>query len=342
MREVSESASTCVTGTRTMFDIPAKPTQSRIPVPWCRRLVIRMSRVCRPQMPGVAFHITARTQGREPWFEEPLRPIIERHVVEGVTSTDAQFLAYVIMPNHFHIVLRQGTRTLGWIMQPIMRRIALLVQRRYRIEGHVFERRFRSVECRDADHLRRAIVYTHLNPERAGLESESYRWSSAVLYEADRDENCAVAVTSALRLFAGAPDDAEMQLRACYARYMKWRRTKDAFDNVGDLCSEAEPICAAGDAHFIKSFCALPATNGRPSLDLRDKAIELLRQIAPDQKVDVFRVSRLPSTLSARRRELIAALVQARYPGHAIANFLRISDTAVSRIATAMRYSASK
>jgi hypothetical protein len=223
-----------------------------------------------------------------------------------------------------------------------MRRIALVVQRRFKIEGHVFERRFRSIECRDADHLRRAIVYTHLNPERAGLESESYRWSSAMLYEGTSDEHCAVAVASALRLFSGAPDATEMQLRACYARYMKWRRTKDATDKVGGICSEAEPTCAVGDAHFMESFCALPAANGRSSADLRDKAIELLRQIAPHQNVDILRRPRLPASFGAQRRELIAGLLQAGYAGHAIANFLRISDSAVSRIATVLRYSSLK
>ncbi len=299
-----------------------------------------MSRVNRPQMPGVAFHITARTQGREFWFDEVLRPHVERHVVEGVTSSDARLLAYVVMPNHFHIVLRQGTRPLGWIMQPVMRRIALAVQRRFGVEGHVFERRFRSLECRDADHLRRAIIYTHLNPARAGLDPESYRWSSAVLYEREvsNQEICDVAVTFALRLFADAPSDSELQLRACYVRYLAWRRNKDSHDLAGTVCPAKEPRMIAGNAHFMASFCAIPANIGRPVADLRDKANELMIRISDGISIDALRRPTLPRALCAVRRQLIAALLELRYPGRDIANFLRVSDSSVSRISTWMRY----
>ncbi len=297
-----------------------------------------MSRVKRPQLPGAAFHLTARTQGKQPWFEENLRTTIERHIVEGVTSSDARLLAYIVMPNHFHIVLRQGMRPLGWVMQPIMRRIALAVQRRYQLQGHVFERRYRSITCGDADYLRRAIVYTHLNAKRAGL-SDAYRWSSAALYEQKApNDTCDVAVTFALRLFADAPDDSELQLRAAYARYVAWRSARDEAKSAGAAHNELEPICAAGNAHFMKSFCAIPALNAAPTADLRDKARDLLLGIDGDVAIHELRSSRLTHEKSRIRRELIAALLQHRYPTGKIANFLRVSDSTVSRVATGMRY----
>src|SRR5690606_28499612 len=92
----------------------------------------------------------------------------------------AELFAYVIMPNHLHLVLRQGEEPLWRFMQPYLRRIAIQVQRTHEREGRVFERRYRDRYCADADHLRTAILYTHLNPIRAGLCSDprEYPWSS--------------------------------------------------------------------------------------------------------------------------------------------------------------------
>src|SRR5688500_9811985 len=127
-----------------------------------------MSRTTRAHMPGMAFHLTARINRKDPLFLG-VEAAAEKIIVEGVSSSDALLLADVVMPNHFHIILRQGQRSLGWIMQPLMRRLDLLVQRSMEIEGHVFERRFRSLTFDDAPHLRRSIIYSDLNPHRAGL-----------------------------------------------------------------------------------------------------------------------------------------------------------------------------
>jgi REP element-mobilizing transposase RayT len=299
-----------------------------------------MSRVHRPQMPGVAFHVTARTQGRHPYFDERLRDDVAQYIRDGLASSDAHLLAHAVMPNHFHIVLRQGTRPLGWIMQPIMRRTSLLMQRAHGLKGHTFERRFRSHACSNADHLRRAITYTHLNPIRAGLCKHTYAWSSARLFERNSHPgDCAVAVTFALRLFALGARDTEEEMRDNYARFVVWRVLKDEHDAAGTICSAPEPQFAAGDAYFARTFCALPRPDGVIRRDLRDSAIDLLRRSSVDVSLDELRVQRLPRSLTNLRRKLIAGLLELRHPGRDIANFFRISDTAVSRIAIEIRYS---
>lgn len=169
-------------------------------------------------MPGIAFHITARTQGKEPWFRDALRSRIEHILVEGVATSDAIRLSHTVMPNHFHLVIRQSARPLGWIMQPIMRRIAVAVQRTYGVEGHVFERSYRSLACESADHLRRAVAYTHLNPQRAGLcrSPEEYAWSSHVRFLVDDDGHRGKSIGDFLRL-----SDSKISQIAIKMRYEK-------------------------------------------------------------------------------------------------------------------------
>ena len=128
-----------------------------------------MGRRKRPYHPGTIFHLTSRTHRHEEWFDPGLRTTIVELIHRMVARTDAQLLAYAVMPNHLHIVLRQGRMELAQVMQPLMRRVALQVQRQHGFEGSVVERRFRDTACTTPDHVRMAIVYTHLNPWRAGL-----------------------------------------------------------------------------------------------------------------------------------------------------------------------------
>ena len=146
-----------------------------------------MSRARRQQQPGCVFHVTARTQGRARWFTAAIRSRIAEMIASGVSSAGASLLAFAVMPNHLHIVLAQGRATLGWTMQPILRRVALLVQRTHRLSGHIFERSYASKPCLDADYARTVILYTHFNPVKAGLCSspEEYAWTSHVPYCSD-------------------------------------------------------------------------------------------------------------------------------------------------------------
>ena len=138
-----------------------------------------MGRRLRPHLPGATFHLTSRLHAGLPRFTPGMRTRAVGILREEVDRSDIDMLAYVIMPNHFHLVLRQGEAPLHRFMQPWLTRIALLVQRTWGCVGHVFERRYRDSVC-DLDHLRHAIDYTHRNPVRAGLcrLPDRYAWSS--------------------------------------------------------------------------------------------------------------------------------------------------------------------
>lgn len=305
------------------------------------RFLVVMSRTIRPQMPGIAFHITARTQGREPWFREALLSHVEHLLVEGVATSDAMRLSHAVMPNHFHLVIRQSSRPLGWIMQPIMRRIAIAVQNKYGVEGHVFERSYRTRACENVDHLRRAVVYTHLNAPRAHLcrRPEEYAWSSHTRFLIDDGGGgCGIEVLHTLKLFGHRANASRTELRANYLRYVQWRIEKDEHDEAGIPFATPEPEMAAGDRHFTDSFCALPPQTRPPLRDLRDKALDLLEQIDDNSCIEDLRRRHLPRSLSEIRDQLIAGLLQAGYRGKSIADFLRLSDSKVSQIAIKMRY----
>lgn len=300
-----------------------------------------MSRVHRPQIPGVAFHITARTQGEEPWFIPELRQPVDEIVTDVLRSSDVWCLARSIMPNHFHLVIRQGMRPLHQTMQPIMRRIALLIQRSRGKKGHVFERRFRSHACENADHLRRAVCYTHNNPIRAKLCSDPCDWAwsthAELLTEGDLGAT-GLRIIQTLQLFADAPGETPADWRENYLRYMRWRIEKDRCLLAGITFDAPEPTCQAGDRHYMDAFCALPPLSRKPQRDLRDQALVLLSLFDPECDIDTLRGRRLDRYRTSVRRQLVAALLQADYQGSRIANYLCISDTTVSEICSQLRY----
>jgi REP element-mobilizing transposase RayT len=300
-----------------------------------------MSRKHREYVPGAVFHVAARTQGRAPWFTEPLRPIIRRIIFDVFDTSDARLLAFAVMRNHFHIILVQGRSTLGTTMQLMQRRIALLAQNAHDLKGHVFERRFRSRLCGNPRYVRRAIIYAHLNPIRRKLHLDlctSAHCSHGIYLQNHTDAIAAVDSILALRLFAYESSDTVDAMRSRYAEYVEWRRCKYLHDDAGLPYDDPEPRFPAGDKYFLSAFQHVPLSESDVArADLRDYAADLLLSISQDFTLDQLRGPFGRRDRILVRNELICALLAARYRSGAIARFFRVSPATVSVIAGAIR-----
>lgn len=317
-----------------------------------------MPRIRRSHLPGAVFHLTARTQGREPWFTEVLRSRITQYLAAAIRVSDTQLLAFAIMPNHLHLVVLQGARPLTYLMQPFLLRTALLVQRSHGINGHVFERRFRDRACFEPDHVRNAVVYTHLNPVRAGLASEpgSYRWTSHALYvdhtAAPRCIAGVLAARSTLSLFCANHDAELAERRRAYSRYVAWRMQCDR-----DAAARASGEATAGRSPppVPVDLMRLPAewhpmVNGHArrgksglvgpspsSLEPEHIVKEVLAERAPHLQLERLRSNSKTRTIVQVRRTAIVRLHAAGFRTGAIARYLRVSDQCVSNVLSADR-----
>lgn len=163
-----------------------------------------MARQLRPYLPGVPFHVTARTQGGQSWFDEAMRGFICECIATVQKRSDAALLAFVVMPNHIHLVLHQGSQPLGRYMQPLLTRIAMAVRKKYDLVGHVFGRRYWSHACVTRDYLETCLSYVHYNPVKSqacALPAE-YEWSSAACYVNGATPPFGIAVQPALHAHA--------------------------------------------------------------------------------------------------------------------------------------------
>lgn len=302
-----------------------------------------MSRTPRPYAPGTVYHVVSRTIRHVRWFGNA-------HVADGIVTilnqsiirSDAQLLAWAIMPTHYHLILWQGTAPLSRLMRRLNQRIALLVQRFYGHEGYVFERRFRHLACRQATHLRNAIVYVHRNPVDAGIcnDAASYRWSSHRSYFPSGAANVDLAVPeiiTPLRLFATGDDASYESLCAGY----------DAYATYLDACKTAlphelpkPPTLEAGDRYWAKAFLDRPARTLNNSMywrpDIADLAKAVIREYAPEFTIEQLVVRRGGRETSMLRHEIIRRAVRIGFRGVDIANYLHISTAAVAKVASAV------
>ena len=88
--------------------------------------------------------------------------------------------AYVVMHNHFHLLVETPLPNLSLGMRQLNGRYAQWFNRRHRRSGHVFGGRFGSIVVADDAHLLKAARYIVLNPIRTRRPQNfvDWRWSS--------------------------------------------------------------------------------------------------------------------------------------------------------------------
>ena len=145
------------------------------------RTVEHVPRVPRPQIPDGNYHVGVRGVRKTPLFhDDPDRHEILGRLGEVVVRYGWQCLAYCLMTNHFHLVVKTVEPTISRGMQWLNSRYCEYFNGRYGIEGHAIERRFWSKVVACEEQLLTVIPYVLLNPVRAGICARpgDWPWSS--------------------------------------------------------------------------------------------------------------------------------------------------------------------
>lgn len=304
-----------------------------------------MGRRRRSYAPDTIFHLVSRLHRREHWLTPPVRSQVVGLIQRYVARTDAQLIAYVVMPNHLHLLVRQGQAELAAVMQPLLRSVAHRVQRHHGIEGTVVERRYRDRACITASHVREAVVYIHLNAWRAGLcrDDLAYPWSSHPAYLADAQPADfgidLLLQRRVMELFAQKDHVSRSDRCRDYLSWVEWRMQRDGeCDSSGTLSVDPllhRPGTQTGDAAWVKNFVQqvpIEVQDERALPDLRDYLLGQLAGRAPDVPLDRLRGSWLSRPLGRLRAQLIRYAADRGYGTVALADFFDVSPAAVSRI----------
>jgi putative transposase len=152
-----------------------------------------MARPLRFQYPGAVYHVMARGDGGKTVFEtDDDRLVFLKRLEETCGRCGWRVHAWVLMGNHFHLLLETPLPNLVTGMKWMLGTFSQGWNRARGRQGHVFQGRYKSVPVNgsDADRYYFRIVadYIHLNPARAGLAGgkagrlSGYRWSSLASY----------------------------------------------------------------------------------------------------------------------------------------------------------------
>lgn len=157
---------------------------------------------------------------REIFFTDADREDLLDRLAQLAPDTGTAILAWSLMPNHFHLLLRSGKDGLSTFMRRLQTGYAGSFNRRHRRAGHLFQNRFKSVLVEEDPYFLELVRYIHLNPVRAGLVQglrglDAFAWSGHAVLMARR-EALWQDVDEVLERF-GAETDAA---RAAYQRFV--------------------------------------------------------------------------------------------------------------------------
>ena len=144
-----------------------------------------MPRAPRLQYKGAFYHVISRGNRRQPIFHQKAdyQRFLDR-LESAVERYHFHLYAYVLMPNHFHLLLEQEDLPLFRLMQVLLTSHARWHNVRYQQTGHLFQGRYRALLCDKDSYLLELTRYIHLNPVRAQIaeKPEAYPWSSYRAY----------------------------------------------------------------------------------------------------------------------------------------------------------------
>jgi REP element-mobilizing transposase RayT len=119
---------------------------------------------------GSLHHLMARgIERRSIFITEPDRLDFLSRLDRLVEADALRVFAFALMPNHFHILARTGSRPISRAMSSLLTGYAVSFNHRHTRVGHLFQNRFKSTLCEEAGYFVELVRYIHLNPIRAGI-----------------------------------------------------------------------------------------------------------------------------------------------------------------------------
>lgn len=150
-----------------------------------------MPRKPRIEYAGAAYHVMCRGDRREKiFFEDEDRRLFLKTLGQVCERSGWWIHAYVLMPNHYHLLLETPEANLVAGMRWFQGTFTSRMNARHRLSGHLFQGRYKAllVDPGQRGYFLQVANYIHLNPVRARLVKpqeeglESFSWSSYPQY----------------------------------------------------------------------------------------------------------------------------------------------------------------
>jgi REP element-mobilizing transposase RayT len=310
--------------------------------------------------PGTLHHIMGRGIERTKIFRN--KEDREDFLIRLAALCEAGFLivyAWVLMSNHFHILARTGRQSLSQNMRKLLTGYVVNFNGRHKRSGHLFQNRYKSIVCEDDPYLLELTRYIRLNPLRAGMVEDLdklnvYPWSghSVLMGKVVRNWQDSESILdcfgneqeqsrTAYEIFVrdGIDHGSRPELvggglvrsLGDWSQVVSFRRKGDSFS------SDARVL---GGSEFVDRILLEAAEKEKETLRLLSGKIDLptlLKDISLNEEIDASAIIsgvRKRNVVRASKLFCQIAVCKMGYSGAEVARFLRISTSAVNRLAS--------
>jgi len=148
-----------------------------------------MARQLRIEYEGAYYHVLSRGNNQQVIFlSDHDRNTFLQMLARQSERFEVDIIAYVLMDNHYHLLLRTNRANLSKSMQWLGTTYTTIFNLCHSRKGHLFQGRFKSILVENESYLMQLSCYIHRNPLRAGLVGRllDYPWSSYPAYAYNR------------------------------------------------------------------------------------------------------------------------------------------------------------
>lgn len=277
--------------------------------------VFQLSRKPRFEYPGGVYHLIQRGNNRQFIFREKEdKDFILNLVKEYKEKMDFKLYGYVIMGNHYHLIIRIAQTPLKDIMHRINNKFSRHYNRKNNRTGHVFENRYKGILVVDDRYMLSLLRYVHQNPVSAGISEnvEDYIWSSDKNYRTNNISGI-VDIDFMLDMFS----DNRIDAISAYKKFMDENKTEDitAFEGVD--------IIGRVSTYKIDNYFE----HDRKSLET------ILKDVTKDKRIfDEIKAGSRKRYLSEYKKKFIELAIKSNYTLKEIGQSISITDAAVFKM----------
>jgi len=136
--------------------------------------------------PGKIYHIYNRGVNKQPIFFDNENYIYFLKQFDKYVSAKVDVLAYCLMPNHFHLLVRirmtdgmpidEISASTLKSFRDFLISYAKAINKKYKKTGALFQQKYKRKEVDNDFYLSGLIQYIHMNPVKAGLCDNFLNW----------------------------------------------------------------------------------------------------------------------------------------------------------------------
>ncbi len=168
-----------------------------------------MARQLRIEYKGAFYHVISRGERLgNIFFEDNDRLKFLEKLREAVHKFNLKIHCYVLMSNHFHLLVETPEGNLSRSMHFLNTSYSNWFKSKHQIVGSIFQGRYKSILVDKEAYLLNLSAYIHLNPVRAGIVSmpDEYAWSSFKYYKKNVKLRW-IFTSDVLNMFSGEPEE---------------------------------------------------------------------------------------------------------------------------------------